>query len=230
MATISQTPPETAQGEDLVRVETFLLQGVSWGTYESLLRDFERSGSNLRMTYDRGSLELMSPAKPHERPKKRIGRMIECITEELNIPVESGGSLTFRKPLKERGLEPDECYWISHEASVSEQADFDFDRDPPPDLAIEVENTSTILDRLPILAALGFPEIWRVTEDSLLIGRLQNDGTYTWGDRSEELPFVSIADLQRWLPKVPGQNETAWIRAFRAWVRAELAPRFQRPD
>ncbi|HEU5117994.1 MAG TPA: hypothetical protein VFT74_15325, partial [Isosphaeraceae bacterium] len=88
----------------------------------------------------------------------------------------------------------------------------------------------TILDRLPVLAGLGFPEIWRVTSDKILIGRLQADGSYTWGDRSEEFPFLSMTDVDRWLSQSRGQRQNVWIRAFCAWVRAELAPQHRRAD
>jgi len=30
---------------------------------------------------------------------------------ELNIPLRSGGSTTFKKELNKKGLEPDGCYW-----------------------------------------------------------------------------------------------------------------------
>jgi hypothetical protein len=43
----------------------FLLYGVSWETYVAL-RDAPENYS-VRMTYDRGELEMMSPSKPHEQ-------------------------------------------------------------------------------------------------------------------------------------------------------------------
>lgn len=232
MATASKSPPELAQDTVPTRADGFLLEGVSWDTYESLLKDFERTGSNVRMTYNRGSLELMSPAKRHERRKSKLSYMILRMVDELNIDVINAGMTTFKDRLKELGVEPDECFWISHEAVVRDRDEEDFDPeiDPPPDLAIEVENTRTILDRLPILAALGFPEVWRVTSDRILVGLLQADGTYAWGNRSEEFPFLDMADLERWLVQSRGQRLNVWIRDFCAWVRAELAPQHRRPD
>ena len=44
--------------------------------------------------------------------------MIEAMTEELNIPIASGGSTTFKKELQQKGLEPDECYWVANEPAV----------------------------------------------------------------------------------------------------------------
>ena len=41
--------------------------------------------------------------------------MIETMTEEFGIPIRSGGSTTLKSQLKERGLEPDECYYVANE-------------------------------------------------------------------------------------------------------------------
>ena len=74
----------------------FVLHGISWNTYETLLKDLEHG--SVRLTYDRGSLELMSPSRDHERFKTLIGRMIELFTEELDIPMQSGGMGVVYRP------------------------------------------------------------------------------------------------------------------------------------
>lgn len=218
------------ESEGIRSPDHFLIQGVSWGTYESLLRDFERSGVRMGMTFDRGRLEFMSPARRHERRKRRLGRLVETLTEELNIPIASGGSTTLRSRLVERGLEPDECYWVAHEPQVRDRDDIDLAADPPPDLAIEVENTTDILDRLDVYAALGVPEIWRDDGEVVVIGRLQPDGRYAWGHASGVFPFLPMAEVARFLALAESQNETAWVRSFRTWVRDNLAPGYARPD
>ena len=52
-----------------------LLQGISWEVYEALLR--EVGDQNLRLTYDSGELEIMSPLPEHEDWKKAIGGLVE---------------------------------------------------------------------------------------------------------------------------------------------------------
>jgi Uma2 family endonuclease len=206
-----------------------LLRGIRWSTYEALLRDVERSGCRYTMTYDRGRLEIMSPARRHERGKKRLARMVEALTEELNIPIASGGAMTFRRKLKKRGLEPDECYWIANEARIRDTAEIDLERDPPPDLAIEVEHSRSAMNRMEIYAALGFPEIWCYDGARLRIARLRPDGAYDWTDTSACFPFLPMTELARLLAQAGSQDETTWIRGFRVWVRAELAPRLGPP-
>lgn len=213
--------------------DSFLLSYVKWETYESLLGDLDAAGSNIRVTYDGERLEFRAPDFVYEHRKALMTRMVHNLTFELHVPIYSGGSTTFRDRRRECGLDPDECFWITHEEAIRLRDDEELDRDidPPADLVLEIENPCKIIDRLPLFAKLGFPEVWRVLSDStILIGRLQSDGSYVWGDQSVEIPMISAKDLGRWLLKGQGACETTWIRAFSAWVREELGPKHRRPD
>ena len=69
----------------------FLLTDVSWELYQMLgeeLRD-----RPIRMTYDRGDLEMMTTSRSHEFFKTLLGRIIEMLCFELEIPLSSGGSM-----------------------------------------------------------------------------------------------------------------------------------------
>ena len=66
----------------------------------------------------------------------------------------------------------------------------DLNRDPAPDLIIEVDVTRTSLDRLKIFAALGVPEVWRSTGRSLQFLHLQADGTYQARTTSRNFPTL----------------------------------------
>ncbi len=194
-----------------------VLRGVSWATYEALLADTERAGT--RLTYDRGDLEMMSPSREHERLKTLLGRMIEALTEEFGIPISGAGSTTFKLELERRGLEPDECYYVASEPKVRGRDDLDLAADPPPDLAVEVEITSDAIDKLPIYADLGVPEIWRYDGEHLQVICLQPDHTYAEQPRSGVFPFLPMSEIERFLAERNASDETTWIRRFRAWVR-----------
>ena len=147
--------------------------------------------------------------------------MIEAMTEELNIPIRSGGPTTFKKQLKKKGLEPDECYWVANEPSVRGRADLDLELDPPPNIAVEVEVSPSALNRLGIYAALGVSEVWRSDGHQIMIAQLQDDGTHAPVDRSPSFPWLPLAELGRFLGESATMDETRWIRSFCAWVRAE---------
>lgn len=198
-----------------------VLRGVSWSTYQGLIRDLE-SEPGKRLTYDQGTLEIMVPLPPHEDYKKRIGRMVEATTEELAIEVRSLGSTTWSREDLQKGLEPDQCYYIQNERLVRGKADIDLSQDPPPDLAIEVDNTRSSINRMTIYAALGVPEVWRFDGESLTIYRLVG-GEYAPQEQSEVLPLLQRGDILRFLRASQTMGETSWVREFRQWVRAKLS-------
>jgi Uma2 family endonuclease len=202
-----------------------LLRGISWSTYEALLKDLEHSA--VRLTYDRGLLEIMSPLPPHEVNKHRLRRLIETLTEELDIPIQGGGSTTFKSELINKGLEADECYWVRHEPQVRNKKSLDLDTDPPPDIGLEIENTRSILKKMSIYSALGVPEVWRFNGRTLRVATLNPDGTYVWSNRSPTFTFLDLKDLVRFVQMIDDEGETHWIRGFRIWVRENLAPRYR---
>ncbi len=208
-----------------------LLEDVSWEVYEALLKCW--ADRPIRLTYDRGRLEIMSPLLRHERIGALIAQLIEAFTEERNIPRLTGGSTTFKKQAEQRGLEPDKCYWIQNERRMRGREDFDIATDPPPDLAIEVDITSSSLDRMSIYATLGVREVWRHDGEALAINLLQADKSYAVSDRSAALPDLLPAEVMRFLELSTRQDEVTWIRGFRAWLRQELSkppsPREKKP-
>jgi Uma2 family endonuclease len=194
-----------------------LLSGISWATFESLAAESKSHGT--RFTYDRGYLEMMSPSREHERLKRYIGRMIEVATEEWNIPISSASSTTLKAEWEERGLEADESYYIANEPKVRNRDEIDLRVDPPPDLAIEVDISTSSLDQLSIYADLGVPEVWLYDAVTLKVYQLQSDGTYAKQTRSPAFPFLPLEEIERFLARRNETDETTWIRSFRAWVK-----------
>ena len=194
-----------------------VLTNVAWDVYRRLASETGRAGT--RFTYDRGVLEIMSPSREHERVKRRIGRMIETVTEELNIPIDSAGSTTLTSQLKQKGVEADECYYIASEPKVRGRDDLDLSTDPPPDLAIEIDISATSIDQLGIYSALGVPEVWFCDGSDIEFHVLQSDDTYARQDYSVAFPFLASGDLTRFLALRNDSDETTWIRSFRTWVR-----------
>ena len=139
--------------------QRFLLHSVSWSGYETLLREI--GDRHLRITYDNGDLELMMLSFGHENAGEWIGRLIFFLALEWSMPVCSGGSTTLKQAIRKKGLEPNRCFWIEHKKDMRGKKEWDASQDPPPDLAVEVDITSSSLDRMAIYAALGVREVWR---------------------------------------------------------------------
>ena len=197
-----------------------VLKNISWQTYESLVNELaEQRG--IRLTYDRGTLEIMTPSAPHEGSKKILGRFVESVSEELNIEIRSLGSLTCRREDLARGLEPDQCYYIENEDVVWDKEQIDLNQDPPPDLVVEIDVTSSSIDRLSLYASLGVPEVWRYNGNRLIIYQLEAQ-EYTERDVSPSFPFLSQVEMLRFLELRRTTKEKALIRLFREWVRSQI--------
>jgi Uma2 family endonuclease len=203
--------------------QCFILHGVPWRTYERLLRVFaDRPG--MRVTYDRGTLELMTLSHEHERNGYLLARLVDALTEELGLPVKGGGSTTFRQRKRHRGLEPDGCWWIASEALVRGKLKIDLRRDPPPDLGLEIDVSHSSLDRLEIYSALRIPEVWRLDGGALICHILGNDGLYFISPTSRVFPGLAPADLMPFVALRGQMDENAIVRQFRAWARLHLLP------
>jgi Uma2 family endonuclease len=198
--------------------EIIHLSGISWKTYETLLE--EMSDRRLRLTYNRGNLEIMAPSTGHERFKKVAGRFVETIAEELQIRIEPLGSTTFKRP-QLSGAEPDECFYIDNIEAVRGKKRLDLNEDPAPDLVIEVDVTSSSQNRLQVYADLGVAEVWVYNGESLLIQQLQN-GTYITSPTSQFFPNLPILEIAIFLQQAETVDYLELVKAFRNWVRSQL--------
>jgi len=197
-----------------------VLKNISWKTYESLVNELAQQ-RGIRLTYDRGNLEIMTPSAPHEGSKKILGRFVESVSEELNVEIRSLGSLTCRREDLARGLEPDQCYYIQNEDVVWDKEQIDFNQDPPPDLVVEIDVTSSSIDRLSLYASLGVPEVWRYDGNRLIIYQLEAQ-EYVERTVSPTFPFLSQVEMLRFLELRRTTKENALIRLFREWVRSQI--------
>jgi Uma2 family endonuclease len=132
--------------------------------------------------------------------------------------------VTLERQDLDRGLEPDACFWLANARRIQGVGQLDFTKDPPPDLYVEIEISRTLVHRLPVLAALGVPEVWRVDGRNLRIGLLQADGEYQWVEQSPTFPEVSPQDIFRFLREShQNSDHIGIVREFRAWLKAKIA-------
>jgi Uma2 family endonuclease len=195
----------------------FVMYGVSWNTYELLLADLANRSSP-RVTYDQGRLELMSPSDEHEQYRRLLGRMIDIWTLENRIPIRSFGATTFKREASQRGIEADECYYVRNEALVRGRRGLDLDVDPPPDLAFEIDVSASLLGKLELYAALGVPEVWLFTGETLTMYEFRSDA-YQTVEVSLNLPGFPAADIAHWIARAAAEDETEWAASFQDWVR-----------
>jgi len=220
MASAVETAIVPAEGERRV-----VIRDVGWQGYQTLLKLV--GDQPVRLTYNRGDVELMSPLSRHERNKSRLGRMVEILTEELDIPMIAMGATTLKREDLDKGLEADESFYLASLSQITDVEHLDMNVDPPPDLAIEIEITQSVLNRLGIYGALGVPEIWRFDGKRLRILLRQDDGAYRETEQSEALPWISREELGHFVVEGSG-TDTQWTKAFRRWVRETIVPEVEK--
>lgn len=101
----------------------------------------------------------MSPFPEHERYNLRFADLLGVISEEMSIEMEALGSTTFNRKDLERGFEADSCFYVQNAARVRNKERIDSCIDPPPDLVIEIEVTSSTLNKLALYAKFCVPEV-----------------------------------------------------------------------
>lgn len=197
------------------------LQHVSWATYEALLNDYQHRGGP-RFTYDRGTLEIMTPSLPHEQDNRTLALLVEIAADAFGIDVLNVGSMTFKRADLQRGFEPDSSFYMDHEPQVRGRTRIDLTLDPPPDLVIEIEVANPLLAKTSIFAAMRIPEVWRLGRDQIEILPLQQ-GIYAAVETSGVLPPLSSTVLTRFIRESRTLPRTVWLQSLRAWLREARA-------
>jgi Uma2 family endonuclease len=200
--------------------QRFVLFGVDWETYDRLLRAF--GTRRIRLTYEEGTLEIMTLSSQHERLTHLLGLLIVTLAEVLGKDIAGYGSLTMRRRDRERGLEPDECFWIQHALRMRNIKRFSLRRDPSPDLALEIDVSRSVLARMPIYAALRVPEVWRWGKGRVELNLLDQHGEYRPAKLSRAFPSLEPEKLGQFLELAMADGEVAMLRAFRSWIKKNL--------
>ncbi|BDI16697.1 hypothetical protein ANSO36C_24990 [Nostoc cf. commune SO-36] len=198
-----------------------VLHNVSWETFEALLRDTgEDRGS--RFAYDCGVLEIMTPLFEHENPKIQFDRLIFALAVGLETKIRSAGSTTLKRKTITKGIEPDTCYYIQNEPAIRGKQELDLKTDPAPDLAVEIDITSSSVNKLNIYAALGVAELWRYDGEVLKFYQLI-ESEYIEIKLSIAFPLISVIDMNRFIQQSKTMDEIDLVQSFSAWVRGKIA-------
>jgi Uma2 family endonuclease len=202
--------------------ERTLLQGISWNLYENLLTEIGND-SKARLSYYQGDLEFMTPLFEHENSNRLIERLVFTITEVTDLECLPCGSMTIKRPDLKVGKEPDSCYYIVNELAIRGKTELDFTQDPPPDLAIEVDITSSSINQLTLYATLGIGELWRYNGAELMFYQLQA-GKYIVVDQSPIFPILSPERVLEFLADCQVHGVNRAVKILREWIKLNFNP------
>ncbi|WP_377475596.1 MAG: Uma2 family endonuclease [Microcoleus anatoxicus] len=216
MVTTTLTPPQQSSEEKLIT-----LTGIKWSTFKAIMSDVG-DGRAWRIAYAEGVLEIRMPLPKHERHKVMLELFIGALADELEIEAMSLGALTLEREDLTRAIEPDTCFYIQNESLVRDKDEINLPADPPPDLVVESDYTSSSLNKFSIYAALGVPEIWRYRNQSLVVYQLV-EGSYQERENSLAFGFLPIAEIPGLIEQSKTIGQRAAVRLFREKVREFLA-------
>jgi Uma2 family endonuclease len=193
------------------------LYEIGWGEYEQLLGQLS-DHSHLRISYNQGRLEIMSPSAKHEKYKNLLHDLVLILGDEMEQDIFSYGSVTLKLQSRNKGAEGDDCFYIQHASRVASKDRLDLSNDPPPDLVIEIDLTSESYGKFAIYAAMGVPEIWHYDGTQWQIWQLV-DQDYASAAHSLAFDFLSAQQIAEFVTSSETNGTYKARRAFRAWVR-----------
>jgi Uma2 family endonuclease len=198
---------------------TLVFKQVTWDEYEELVNGLtDRAG--VRVSYDEGRLEIMSPLPEHEKYKDSLYRFTCAFAEEFGITLESYGSTTWKRRGLQKGSQPDTCFYVANAGRVVRKRTIDLEADPPPDIVVEIDSTNESLRKLPIYAGLAVPEIWRYDGMRVQMYALA-EGRYVEIPGSRSLQGLSGKMLTEALEQTKSVGQTESLVAFRQRIRLE---------
>jgi Uma2 family endonuclease len=217
---VTQIPIPPSQAEFPLGEERVVLHNISWETFERLLEE-AGSNRNTRFHYLDGTLEIMSPLFVHEGSNRFIAALIGAAAEVLDLNLRRAGSVTLRQKPKRAGAEPDSSFYIQSEPLVRHLTELDLKKDPPPDLVVEVDITSSSDRRFPIYARLGIPELWQFDGKTIQYYLLQDD-EYVPVQISPTFPTLPADMILKYLKERLNVGESQAIREFKAELQQSL--------
>jgi Uma2 family endonuclease len=199
---------------------TLILTEVSWEEYEQLLSSLGDSTS-LRVSYDQGRMEIMSPSHRHDYYKEVVSRLASEIADQMNLDLENFGSSTYKQEWLARGVEPDVCFYVQNAPRIIGNLEIDLRTDPPPDVVVEIDISHSSKAKLPIYAGMKVPELWVYDEKHARMYQLVGD-QYTQIPASIAFPLLTRDVLTRFLEQSKSEGQTATTKAFREWLHPLL--------
>ena len=177
------------------------LRYQTWADYEAILES-RRDDAAIKVRFDAHTQEIsiMAPMAGHGRQIDILVDLVKALLRYQGRDWDSSHPMTLKR-LQEAGAEPDACFYIQNWQALLGKERIDLSKDPPPDLAIEVDLTS--ITSLNVYQTLAVPELWIYRQQALMIYELTSEG-YRDILISPTFPDVDVKNI------LPRYVERAW--------------------
>jgi Uma2 family endonuclease len=179
----------------------------TWSEYQALIEQ-RGDSANPRLKYRQGEILLMSPL-----PKNgREANLIKVLLDHLGQKYEAFTPMTMDLP-EISGIEPDYSFYIDNWHNAIGKDRIDWNTEPPPDLALEIDVTSytNVNDYLPYRV----PEVWIYKKNQLMIYNLES-ANYKLVSRSRYFPNLNIEEIvAEYLELAQASSSSVTMRTLR---------------
>ncbi|MEH2406216.1 Uma2 family endonuclease [Nostoc sp.] len=182
----------------------------NWQDYQVLSQQLG-DRSSPRIKYRPGEILLMAPLPEHGRDASLVADIAKVLLDHLDQRYDSFTPITMSLP-EVSGIEPDYCFYIENCRAVVGKKRINWESDPPPDLAIEIDVTSytNINDYLPYRV----PEVWILKSNRLLIYRLLLESYVL----TESSYFPNVREIVQQCLQIANEQTTSevisWLKNF----------------
>lgn len=191
----------TEAGVDLSPGSEVILRHQTWHDYEELLqRRQDNAAIKVRYNARTQEIRIMAPLPVHGNNSDVLSDLVKALLRHTGQDWQSYDPITLKR-FGEAGLEPDWCVYIQNREAILGKERINLDTDPPPDLVLEVDATSSSdpADYEP----LRVPELWIYRDDSLRI-YLFDGQHYQETSDSPAFPGIPVREL------IPDYVRRAW--------------------
>ena len=191
----------TSAGVDLSSGSEVVLRHQTWADYEELLQR-RQDNAAIKVRYDARTKEiyLMAPLPKHAKDSDVLSDLVKALLRHSGREWECFDPITLKRP-GEAGLEPDKCFYIQNRQAILGKGRIDLETDPPPNLALEIDATSTSNPQ--DYEPFRVPQLWIYREGWLGIYAFDGQHYHETAD-SPTFPGVPVSRL------VPEYIHQAW--------------------
>lgn len=194
-----------------------VVNAFSWDEYELLIQDLD-GRRNPRLSYDCGSLEVVSISPGHDGYDRMVDAFVREFCEARGMECQAYGQATWKLKAVGKGAEADCCYYVQNARKVFGKQQIPLESNPPPDIVVEIDLTTDSSRKLRIYAGLRVPEVWIFDGKEFHFHELL-EGKYTEIPGSKRLPGLSGAPMIEAFVMAETNGQTEALKAFRRRIQ-----------
>jgi Uma2 family endonuclease len=199
-----------------------LIENISWETYLHLSAEVGNNRA-VRLAYDEGALEILSPGYSHEKRAVALADVVKTAARAARMRWANSGIMDMKHPDLKKGAQADACFWFADEPAVRGKEEIDVTVDPPPELVVEVDITSPSLHKLPFYARIGVAEVWRFHKNAVRVYHLEDD-EYIAHTESLAFPWLTAERITRIVEEFSTLGAPDALENFEKWIQEQGIP------